>query len=152
MKKTVLLIFSLLAQNFALSQTKAEINFLLDSISRTANSKEISTSKAFKNIAKYNLKVLPILSDFFPETEITETFSECVNRKLTKGEIAIIVADQIKNMPYFQLTGVENCLAQFCDKNSNLIEFYLNYIKQRGNLKFINKYKDWLKSKDFKKN
>ena len=96
MKKIALILISFLIQSSTFGQTETEINSLLEAIAKTSNSKDISKTKEFKSIAKYNKKVLPILGTFFMKSDETLTFSECANRQLTKGEIAIIVADQIK--------------------------------------------------------
>lgn len=51
-------------------------------------------------------------------------------------------------MPYFVLTGMQNCLLEFCENNPNLIEYYLPWINRDGVLNFKDKYINWL-SKDW---
>ena len=85
-----------------------------------------------------------MLSDFFSDSILTQVKSECNERSLNKGEIAIILADHIDRMPYALLTGVQNCLLEFCEDNPNLVEYYLPSIHQFGLLKFQEAYINWL--------
>lgn len=145
MKKQLLITFILIF-NFGLSQTKTEIDSLLNEISKTENSKEIRNTNEAKKFVDYGWKILPILSDFFTDQTETNVKSECVSRNLTKGEIAIIISDAIEGMPYAKITGVQNCTLTFCEKNLNLIEYYLDFIKSDGIEKFQTKYNLWLAS------
>ncbi len=67
---------------------------------------------------------LTYLAKFFDIPTQTIIYSDCQNRFLTKGEVAIIVADRLKTMPYYNLTGIQNCTLSHCENNSNLIEYY----------------------------
>ncbi|MFX1621386.1 hypothetical protein JZ972_11070, partial [Riemerella anatipestifer] len=78
-------------------------------------------------------------ADFFTNSTLTNVKSECQKRNLTKGEIAIIIADQIEKMPYALLTGVQNCLLEFCENNPNWIEYYFGWIKNDGIERFKEK-------------
>ena len=51
-------------------------------------------------------------------------------------------------MPYFTVTGIQNCLITFCENNPNLIEYYLWSIKRDGTEQFKEKYLAWLGSDD----
>ncbi|CCG52279.1 Protein of unknown function [Flavobacterium indicum GPTSA100-9 = DSM 17447] len=139
----IILIFTF---NFGLSQTNVEIDSLLNEIAKIENSKEIINTNEGKKIIGYGWKLLPKLSEFFTDKTETNVKSECVGRNLTKGEIAIILADRIEGMPYAQITGIQNCLATFCEKNMNFIEYYVDFIKSDGIEKFQAKYNEWLKS------
>ena len=129
---------------FGFSQTKSEINNLLIRISKTENSKEIAKTSDAKKILRYGKKALPLLSQFFTITELSNVYSDCEKRKLLKSEIAIIIADHIQRMPYFQLTGIQNCTLSHCEKNPNLIEYYFQYIGREKLDSFKKKYDDWL--------
>jgi hypothetical protein len=144
MKKIRIVLIVIMLQNFGFAQSKSEIDSLLVIVSTTQNSKDISKSLAFKKIENYKNKALPILAEFFTNAQLTKVYSECQSKNLTKGEIAIIVADKIKMMPYAALTGVQNCLLIFCEKNPNFIEYYFNQIQERGIAEFQKKYIDWL--------
>jgi hypothetical protein len=144
MSKAFLITF-LLSFSIGFSQTKAEVEKLLTEISKTENSKEIIKTSEAKKLTKFGKKALPILSGQFTNTEVSNVYSDCEKRKLLKGEIAIIVADHIKKMPYFQLTGIQNCILSHCEKNPNLIEYYFQYIGSEKLAKFKKKYDDWLK-------
>lgn len=137
-----------LSQNFGFAQSKSEIDYLLNEISETKDSKEITKTSQALEIITYGEKILPILTEFFIDSTPTSVKSECQNRNLTKGEIAIILADKMEWMPYFALTGMQNCLLEFCENNPNLIEYYLDWINRDGVLNFKNKYISWL-SKDW---
>lgn len=90
-----------LSQNFGFAQSKSEIDNLLNEISESKDSKEITETSQALEIIAYGEKVLPILAEFFIDSTLTSVKSECRNRNLTKGEIAIILADKIEWMPYF---------------------------------------------------
>lgn len=139
----IILIFSF---NFGLSQTKTEIDLLLNEITKAESSKEIINTNEGKKVIEFGWKLLPILSEFFTNKTETNVKSECVGRNLTKGEIAIVLADRIEGMPYAQITGIQNCLGTFCEKNINFIEYYMDFIKRDGVENFQRKYHEWLES------
>lgn len=143
MKKIIILLF-IFNVSFVFSQTKSEIEALVITIAKVENSKEISTTEETKNILLYGKKALPILSRFFTDREITNVYSDCAKRMLSKGEIAIIIADHIQRMPYFQLTGIQNCTLSHCEKNPNLVEYYFQFITEEKLSSFKNKYDEWL--------
>ena len=147
MKKIrLILIISILNLNLGFAQTKSEIDSLLNEIAETENSIGIiKTVEAEKTIA-FGEKSLPILAEFFIDSTRTNVKSECQERNLTKGEIAIVMADRIEGMPYATITGVQNCLLTFCKGNPNLIEYYLLAIKDNGTENFQKKYFEWLES------
>jgi hypothetical protein len=147
MRKTHLIIL-FFTFNFGFSQTKTEMNLLLNEIAETKDSKEITKTEQGRKLIEYGWKLLPILAEFFTDQTETNVKSECIERNLTKGEIAIIIADQIEMMPYATVTGVQNCLLTFCEKNINLIEYYFPYIKRDGIEKFQRKYNQWLVSSE----
>ena len=145
MKKIGIIFLTLfLNLNLSFSQTKSEIDSLLNGIVETENSKEITKNAQAIKIVAFGEKSLPILAEFFTDSTQTKIKSECHSRNLTKGEIAIIMADQIDRMPYALLTGVQNCLLEFCKDNPNLIEYYLPWINRDGFLNFKEKYTSWL--------
>lgn len=145
MKKTrSIFLLLLLTLYLSFSQTKPEIDSLLVEIAKTKNSKEIIKSKQAKKIMAFGEEALPVLTEFYTDTTLTKVKSECLDRNLTKGELAIIIADQIDRMPYALLTGVRNCLLEFCKDNSNLIEYYFPWINRDGFPKFKEKYINWL--------
>tara|TARA_Y100000815_G_scaffold273595_1_gene305256 strand:- start:218 stop:652 length:435 start_codon:yes stop_codon:yes gene_type:complete len=127
---TFLIIFVNL--NLAFSQTKSEIDSLLNGISTIENSKEISKTEQARKIISFEQNSLTTLAIFFTDSTMTKVKSECQERNLTKGEIAIIMADQVEFMPYGTLTGIQNCLLTFCENNPNLVEYYLWAIKRDG--------------------
>ena len=149
MKKIRLtLIIGILISNFGFSQSKSEIGNLLDGISKIENSKKIAQTEQAEKLIKYGWRILPTLAEFFTDQTLTSTKSECHDRILNKGEIAIIMADRIEGMPYARVTEIQNCTLDFCEKNANLIEYYLPYIKSNGIKEFQNNYMDWLVSDD----
>ncbi|WP_159948922.1 hypothetical protein [Polaribacter septentrionalilitoris] len=152
MKKTIFtFLIIVLNLNLSFSQTKSEIDSLLNGISETENSKEIRKTEQAKKIIAFGENSLITLAEFFTDSTLTKVKSECQERNLTKGEIAIIMADQIEFMPYAALTGIQNCLLSFCENNPNLVEYYFWEIKRDGVENFQKKYVDWLKSDEHKK-
>ena len=144
-KKQIILTILILNLNLCFAQTKYEIDFLLNKISETENSKSIVKIEETKQIMNFGKKILPILAEFFTDTIQTKVFSECQNRYLKKGEIAIIIADRIERMPYFTLTRIQNCILSFCENNPNWIEYYLWAINENGMELFKKNYIIWLK-------
>lgn len=145
--KQILLLFLIFSFNFGLSQNQTEIDSLLDEIGKIDNSNEISKTEPAKKIIEYKTKLLPTLADFFTDQTMTNVKSECIGRNLTKGEIAIIIADRIEPIIvnyigfYYQ-----NCLMNTCENNINFVEYYLPFIQSVDTEKFQKKYKLWLLS------
>ena len=151
MKKSTLsfLILLIIVQiNFA--QTKVEIDSLLNEISKTENSKLITETEQAIKLNGFGKNALLPLASFFSDKTLTTVRSECNNRYLTKGEIAIIMADRIQFMPYYPLTGIQNCILAFCKDNPNLIEYYLDAITRTGVDIFQIKYINWLNSDEYR--
>ena len=150
-KKIIVIYFLIIAMNFNFAQTKFEIDSLLNEIAKTENSKEITKTVQAQGIIGFGKNSLLNLASFFTDKTLSQIKSECNKRYLTKGEIAIIMADQIQFMPYAKLTGIQNCTLSFCKDNPNLVEYYLAAIENTGVEVFQKKYIDWLKSDEYKK-
>ena len=144
MSKKIIILLLIISTHFCFSRTRNDIDTLLNSITIT-NSKGINTTIAAKKIIAKGTSILSTLSTFFSDASPTKIYSECHNRTLTKGEVAIIIADKIKTMPYFEMTGIQNCTLTFCDNNPNLIEYYFSYIAAK---EFQSRYNQWLKSEE----
>lgn len=140
-----------LTLNSSIAQSRQVIDSLLLPLYFITNSENISNAPEAKQIIGYGEKVLPILTIYFADTTKTNIRSDCQNIYITKGEVAIIIADRIEMMPYATLTGIQNCLMEFCKDNPNLIEYYLTAIRRDGVKIFKEKYSNWLMSKDRKK-
>ncbi len=139
-----------LSVNFSVGQSRQLVDSLLLPLYNINNSKDLSKSIQAKQIIGYGEKVLPILSTYFTDTTQTKIKSECQSTYLSKGEVAIILCDRIEIMPYASLTGVQNCLVEFCKNNPNWIEYYLYAIRRMDIKIFKQKYTNWLTSKDRK--
>ncbi|MCK8482298.1 hypothetical protein [Psychroserpens algicola] len=149
MKKFGLIILILLLNlNLGYSQTESEIDSLLIGIAETENSKEIIKTVQAEKIRAFGENSLIILAEFFTDTTLTKVKSECHNRNLTKGEIAIIMADRIESMPYFTVTRIQNCTLTFCKNNPNRIEYYFSINNYLNNKVFKERYVEWLFSED----
>jgi hypothetical protein len=146
--QTAILFFLILVSSLSFGQTAQQIDSLLSALTKTQNSKEISTEQEAIKIISYGKNVLPLLAEMFDDNTSTEIYSNCQNLNLTRGEVAIILADRIEYMPYAKLTNVQNCLMAFCENNPNLIEYYLYTIRRDNVKEFQGRYKDWLTSKD----
>jgi hypothetical protein len=152
MKKIkLILIILILNINLGFAQTNSDIDLLLNGIVEIENSKQITKTEQAERIIYFGEKALPILAEFFTNSTLTKIKSECQGRNLTKGEIAIILADKIEMMPYAKLTGIQNCLVTFCKNNPNFIEYYLNSIKKKGIDVFKTKYNEWISGTERKK-
>lgn len=145
-----LIIILISSSNFAFSQLKTEIEDLLTGVYRVHDSKDIIKDEYALKISDYGEAALDILPDFFLDDSKTEVYSECLKRKLTKGEIAIILCDRIEIIPYFQLIDMQNFGLSFCQDNPNFVESYLNTIKKQSAKKFKERYVLWLHSEERK--
>ena len=140
--------------NMSFSQTadfginKVGIDTMLVELGKIEISKKISSNFYSKEIRDLGINILPILSDFFSDTSETNIYSRCLNRKLNKGETALILADLIEIIPNQILPGLESDINDSCFNNSINLELYLNSIKRDGILKFQEKYKEWLNSNE----
>ncbi len=134
----------------SLAQTHSDVDTVLARLD--GQSELLTKDSAVINFLDGGVKLLPILSKLFTDSATSKVFSKCVGRYLTRGELAIILADRVETMPYFTLTGLQNCMMQSCDDNPNFVEYYLDFIKLRGMTATVQKrYDEWLKSKDRKK-
>lgn len=124
------------------AQTSTEI--LIQHIAaKVKDSKLIIDNEHAKEVLSYGLRAIPDLVEIFDKKKKTKVYSICLKRYLTVGEIAIILADTIKRMPYYTLTGIQNCTLEYCEDNPNLIEYYLGGIKLEGVEAFKKKYLIW---------
>lgn len=134
-----------------IGQSSQVIDSLLLPLYDIPNSKDLSKAPEGKGIIKYGANVLPILASYFTDTTQTKVKSDCQDTYLTRGEIAMILADRTEIMPYALLTGIQNCIFEYCEDNPNFIEYYILAIRQNGVKLFEQKYSDWLISKGRKK-
>lgn len=112
-------------------------------------SEKLIYNKSVQQIIKGGNPNLQPLIEKFPDTTPSKVYSNCCNRYLNKGELAMIMADHIKRMPYFLLTGIQNCTLTFCADNPNNIEYYLNTIKERKKINaFSEKYRKWINDRE----
>lgn len=150
MKRSYFIVFYLIFLNFSFAQTKEEINTLLNEITESvSDSKEIHKSPKVQQLREFGESVYPFLSDLFIDSTETKVHSECNNRFLNKGELAIILSEQNYNLPYFKLTQIQNCTLNSCEGNPNLIECYLDAIQRNPN-EFKFRFDLWVKLKDEK--
>jgi hypothetical protein len=150
MQRVFIILFLLIV---VIPVSNAQSSRLLDSLlsSIEGNSKYLVTTKSGKAVLQKGKASLLALAQHFQDMSPTGVYSDCRSRYLTKGEVAIILADRIEVMPYFTLTGLQNCTLAFCKDNANLIEYYLGVIRRNGIAQFQRKYQEWLVSIDRKK-
>jgi hypothetical protein len=144
------LTFILLFSIASMSQSRVTIDSLLTFGNTVVNSRDLTLNPQAKQIINYGSKALSTLAAHFTDTAKSLIQSDCRDRYLTKGEVAIILADRIEVMPYFLLTRIQNCLADFCKDNPNLIEYYLDAIRRDSVEKFRSRYNQWLTSRERK--
>nr|WP_322624730.1 hypothetical protein [uncultured Flavobacterium sp.] len=149
MKRSLLLILTILCFLNLKAQDRVSITKLIDKISLIENSRLICPELSTE-ISKIKRKDLVMLIDFFDDKTVTKVYSDCNERYLSRGEIAIIIGDLRENMPYATLTHIQNCTLTFCENNPNLIEYYFDAILKMGTDEFSKRYRDWLNSKDHK--
>ena len=113
------------------------INFIAKEIT---NSDEISTCEHGKKLINSGVEILPYLKEKFSDSTETNVYSYYNKRNLTCGEIAIIVASEIKSIPIAYVVGIQQCTPPFDME----IEHYLGRIKSNPS-EFNKKYNKWLK-------
>ena len=146
-KRTLTLsIVLILYANLVCGQSKTEIEDLLMDVSEVSDSKDIIKNQSAMKISDYQEEALNILTDFFTDDTKTNVYSKCLKRKLSKGELAIILCDRIEIIPYFELINMQNFTLFFCKDNPNFVEPYLDIIKKQSPAKFRDKYVQWLHS------
>jgi hypothetical protein len=137
----------ILSVNSGVSQTKLAVDELINEIVNIENSALLTQTISARKIKAYGENVLPLLADIFTDSTKTKVRSYCHSRKLTKGEVAIILADFVKHMPYALLTGIQNCTMEYCPNNPNKVEFYLRWNNNAQILTFQEKYRNYLNEK-----
>jgi hypothetical protein len=151
MRLLLILVALTISSLTSLAQVQSDINALL--IGLSGQSENITKDTSVIKLISKGEKLLPALSKKFTDSTKSLVFSKCASRFLTRGEIAIIIADHIEGMPYFTLTGLQNCTLDMCKDNPNFVEYYLDFIKLRGmTATFQKRYNEWLNSSDRKKN
>jgi len=150
MKTSLLIILLTAFRVTAFSKAIIDIDSLLRKLE--GQSENIVNNSAAKKLMRNGKKILPDLSARFTDTTTSLVFSKCKTRFLSRGELAIILADRIEMMPYATLTGLQNCLMTRCESNPNAIEYYLNPIRSdAATVLFKKKYDEWLTSSYRKK-
>ena len=149
MKQSTIIIITIVLGFQLNAQSKHEISSLIDVISSEVDSSQfIARHKSSNSILKYGALAIPVLVELFENDEKTRIYSACQEKFLSKGEVAIILADRIERMPYAIVTRIQNCTLQFCENNLNLIEYYLWAIQRDGVQVFIGRYKTWFNSEE----
>ena len=116
----------LLISSFGFAQSKF-IDQLEKQQWNVTQSKQIINDPLAKSIIAEGEENLIYLFRLFCNTTNTKVFSSCLNRNLTVGETAIILADHIEGMPYYKVFRIQNCTMDFCKNNPNRVEYYLKY-------------------------
>ncbi len=149
MKKFLTSLFLLfLVSQLGLAQNEDEIKSLLNGIPDSIYANSMKIALQSKRIISFGEKALPVLAVSFTDSTISNNKSRCQQKYLTKGEIAILLADLIEPIPYSTVTGAPSCELFFCQENSVLIEYYLPAIKAYGLENFKKKYLLWLVSNE----
>lgn len=126
--------------------TTWEIDHILSDVK--GKSEKLVSHSSVRQLIKQGEANLSFLIEKFPDTTLSVVYSSCCKRYLTRGELAVIIADHIERMPYFLLTGIQNCTLTFCPDNPNNIEYYLDAVKGREEMnRFIKKYRKWVNEK-----
>ena len=118
------------------SETRSTLLKIDDQIS-TSDSIEICQSG--QKLINSGLEILPFLQVEFKDSTETKIYSEYNKRNLTIGEVAIIIANSIKQIPIFQVIGVEQCIPPF----ERDVEKFLDAIKYRPE-RFYQEYANWI--------
>jgi hypothetical protein len=104
-----------------------------------AISDEITTCEHGKRIINSGKEILPFLKEKFTDSTETKVYSSFNKRNLTFGELAIILASEIKSIPIAYVVGIQQCTPPF-DMD---IEYYLGRIKENPR-RFVENYTKWI--------
>ena len=131
----------LLISAHAISQTSL-IQQLVDQKLTVTQSEHIIQDPLSKKIIEGSEKNLFQLANLFSNNTETTIFSKCHNRKITIGEVAIVLADKIEGIPYFVVFRIQNCTMSSCDNNPNFVEYYFS--SHLRTLQAKERYINWL--------
>lgn len=130
----------------------SDANFreLLQSIdSATTNSKSITDNSIANSIQERGRPMLPLLMKHLSDTTETCIYSDCIGRNLRLGEVVFTILESVDGIPYFLITGIENCTLTFCDDNPNGIEYYFPAEFDSKRLsRYASNYEEWYYSAD----
>lgn len=139
-----LLLLLLFLQMKLSAQSSNPIESLMQEIMLGVDSSQhIAYHPAALQVIAYGEVALPVLLEHFADERPIAIYSDCLRRTLNQGELAMILAERIALMPYYQLTGIQNCLLEFCPNNDNLIEYYFDWIAE-NRTQFIQRYTIWM--------
>lgn len=113
-------------------------NSLLSLSKEIAVSDSIGLSKSGRKLINSGTEILRVLQLSFTDSTITKVYSNPNHRYLSKGELAILVADKIKSIPIARVVGVQQCTPPF----DSDIESYLERISDNPEA-FTSKYNEW---------
>ncbi|WP_300663396.1 hypothetical protein [Fluviicola sp.] len=103
------------------------------------NSDDIESCNNGKKLINSGTEILPYLANTFSDSTKTPVFSKINNRTLTIGEIAIIIASEIKPIPIARVVGIQQCTPPFQQD----IEHYFWKIKLNPS-GFMKEYTIWI--------
>lgn len=107
------------------------------------DSDQIETCKSGRKLISNGTEILPYLKQHFADSTETNVYSKRNKRNLVTGEIAILLASEIKPIPIARVVGVQQCTPPF---NMD-IESYLRNIRKQHN-DFKRNYDEWLKDEN----
>lgn len=123
-----------------LDYSKLGINEMLFQIaSEVTSSDQIENNQTAKFLISEGEKVLPLLIKNFTDSTETTIFSSINKRNLEIGELAIILAGEIKPIPIAKVIGIQQCTPPFDMK----IESYLWKIRENPD-EFMLQYTKWM--------
>ncbi len=140
------IIFVFAPAHFATAQELPSIASVINHL--RVNSKLIDKDSNIQKIIKIGEPILYDLSNKFLDTATSKVYSDCHNRFLNNGEIAMIIADKIETIPALTVIGVQNCMLESCENNTNWVEYYFDFIEKQyyGMLNTKRNYDTWLVS------
>jgi hypothetical protein len=122
------------------SEISQSLSLIAEEITR---SDQIETCKSGRKLISNGTEILPYLKVHFSDSTNTNVYSDRNKRTLTIGEIAIIAASEIKQIPIARVVGVQQCTPPFILD----IESYLWNIRKHHD-DFKRSYDEWLKDKN----
>ena len=124
----------------AIDYSKLGINEMLFQIaSEVTSSDQIENNQTAKFLIGEGEKVIPLLIKNFIDSTETTIFSSINKRNLVIGELAIILAGEIKPIPIAKVIGIQQCTPPFDMK----IESYLWKIRENP-VEFMLQYTKWM--------
>ena len=104
--------------------------------------KEVTPDISYLNIIKNRKSSIPYLIRQLTDTTDTEVFSQFSKRYLKRSDLALLLINDIEQIPFAKITQIQWCIC--CDCFNFPVDFFQYFDKNR--LEFYENYRDYFYS------